>query len=262
MEIKDLDIFKITPPELDVRRTTGDAGIAELAESIASVGLIEPIVVRPNADGYEIIAGHRRYQACKALNLDKVECKILDVDENKAMDIRAQENLHRLDISPIEEADIVGYLHYEQKVELPEIAKRVGKKIDWVHDRIDIIHYPEFVKDALHAKELKLGVAKELVRVKDKKVRALLFDNAIRGGITVGTARQWRISYMDVVVPEGSSEEAALEAGQIIEPMSQEIACFMCGEDSPVGHTHAPNLCGRCFGCILQERADKGVQPG
>lgn len=262
MEIKDLDLCKILPPELDVRRTTGDAGIEELAESIRSVGLIEPIVVRPRGSGFEVIAGHRRLQACTKLGLEKVECKILDVDEDKAMDIRCQENLHRLDISPIEEADIVGYLHYEQKVELPEIARRVGKNIEWVHDRIDIIHYPDFVKDALHAKELKLGVAKELVRVNDEKVRTLLFDNAIRGGITVGTARQWRISYMDVIVPGEGPEADALEAGLLAEPVPVDIKCFICGESSPVGHTHAPNLCGQCFGCILQERTDKGISPG
>ena len=199
--------------------------------------------------------------AHQLLNAKHIEAKIMDEKGTDVMRLRVHENIHRLDITPLEEAEIVGYMHYEEKMDVGQIVKQLNKSDAWVMDRLDMVHYPEDVKQAIHEQKLKIGVAKELMRVQDTNIRGVLLDNAIRGGITIQTARAWRQDYEGMQIPEAPETAAMLAAGLLPPPVLPVIRCFTCGVDTDVLHTHAPNICGGCFTEILRQRRDSAIGP-
>lgn len=256
MDTLKLNMALIAPPRLDVRNENEDDDIESLAKSLHDVGLIEPIVVIAVNEGYEIVAGHRRFQAAYRLRWNTIDARILNEKDSDPMLVKIHENIHRKNITPLEEAQIVGYLHYEKGAEIRDVISMLGKSASWVSDRLDMLAWPDDIKALLHMEGVKLGVVRELMQIPDETVRKTLIDNAVRGGITIATARQWRADYMNVVVPP--TDEAALLAsvGILPEPISCDIECFLCSQKSPVGHTHAPNLCGRCYSDVLREKAE------
>lgn len=254
MKISNIRMDEIIPPELDIRNEQGDIDITSLAQSMHEVGLIEPIVVIARDDKFEVVAGHRRYQAAQTLGWDRIEARVLSNKDAAPMTIKIHENIHRKNITVLEEMQIVGWLLHEDKKEIKEIIHILGKGETWVLDRIDMLTWDDETKAALHAGEIKLGVCKELQRVPDSHVRKALIDQAVRGGITITTARQWRIDYALVSIPDPQAMAADIAAGNLPQPVSPQIECFLCTTKVPAGHSHAPNICGQCFTQILREK--------
>ena len=116
-EVTQLPIAKIVPNKYQPRNIFNDEKILELSESIREHGVIQPIVVRKLKDGYEIIAGERRYRASKLIGLDKVPAIIRDYDDKKSASIAIVENIQREDLTAIEEA-----LAYKQLIDLHGIC--------------------------------------------------------------------------------------------------------------------------------------------
>ena len=101
--VEDIAISDMVPPANSLR--TSMNGIEQLAESIKKIGLLQPIVVRINSLGsFEVVAGNRRFKACKSLGWKKIPCHVVELDDKEAFEISLVENIHRKSLSPIEEA--------------------------------------------------------------------------------------------------------------------------------------------------------------
>lgn len=122
------------------RKHFHQAALDELAESLRTVGVLTPLLVRPNANGYEIAAGHRRYRAAQLAQLDSVPCLVRPLTDQQFMEILTIENLQREDVHPLDEAK--GYealMAAPYKMPVEKLAERVGRSVKYVYDRVKLL---------------------------------------------------------------------------------------------------------------------------
>lgn len=144
-------------------------GIEELAQSIREKGLLEPILVRPADDEFEIIAGWRRYNACKLLRWRKILCHVVELDDRSALEASLVENVQRRSMRPIEEAEAYHrYVHEYGWGSLSELARKLGKSASYLSRRISILELPKDVLECVRKSEINPSVAEELSRLVDK----------------------------------------------------------------------------------------------
>ena len=184
-DVKDIPIDEITDPENPMRSELDRETIFELAESIKREGLINPITVRPKGDRFEVVAGHRRFVACKLAGLSTISCVVRKLTDEQAVEIMVHENLERLDVDPVDEALLIGRLVGDDETKISETAKRLNRSELWVEDRLNILTYPDYMLPPLRSGRLKLGVAKWLATVEDDVYRHMWVDSAVNQGMTV-----------------------------------------------------------------------------
>lgn len=177
-----VNINDIEPNRNQPRKDFDEDALNELADSIATHGLIQPIVVRPNLDGtYMIIAGERRWRACRIANLNEVPVIIKETDNKTLMEIALIENLQREDLNAVEEA--LGYKALIEDFSLTqeEVAKRMGKSRSAVTNALRLLGLEPAELEALRIGSISAGHARALLSVEDKELRAKMLYAAVEG---------------------------------------------------------------------------------
>src|SRR5580693_6788282 len=156
----------LQPNPRNPRRVFSDAELDELAASLRERGIIQPIVVRPMRgvpDGYEIIAGERRWRAAQRAGLHDVPVVIIEASDAEALQIAIIENVQRADLNPLEEADGYRALMDEFSNSQEDIAKIIGKSRSHVANTLRLLKLPETVKAHIHSGKLSAGHARMLI---------------------------------------------------------------------------------------------------
>jgi ParB family transcriptional regulator, chromosome partitioning protein len=164
--IEDVDINKIKKSEYLQRSPSIDA----LYDSIKEKGLLQPIIVRPKNDYFEIVAGNRRYEACKKLGWKKIICHIVELDDKEAFEIGLIENIQRKNFDPIEEAR--SFEMYVLKYGwggISELAEKIGKSKSYVDRRLQLLNLPKDVLDSISGSHVSPTIGVELITLKDEK---------------------------------------------------------------------------------------------
>ena len=176
---------QIVPSPLQPRRRFDETALATLGESIRKHGILEPIIVRPRDDRFEIVAGERRFQAAVQIGLEEVPVTIRDLDDRTAMEIALSENLEREDLSPIEVA--VSFSDYLTKfgTTQDELAQRLGKDRSTVANLIRLLDLPEIARTALDNKIITAGHARALLPLKDQRQFGTVLAEVIRKQLSV-----------------------------------------------------------------------------
>ena len=176
---------QIVASPLQPRRRFDETALATLGESIRKHGILEPIIVRPRDDRFEIVAGERRFQAAVQLGLEEVPVTIRDLDDRTAMEIALSENLEREDLSPIEVA--VSFSDYLTKfgTTQDELAERLGKDRSTVANLIRLLDLPEVARTALDNKTITAGHARALLPLKDQRQFGTVLAEVIRKQLSV-----------------------------------------------------------------------------
>ncbi len=174
-------------PNKDQPRKQFDAQeIEALVESIRIHGVVQPLIVRPKASGhYEIVAGERRWRACKKLALSEVPVIIRDMDDQEAMEISLIENLQRQDLNPVEEAQGYRTLMDRYNMTQEEAATRVGKSRATVANMLRLLTLPSSVVHLLSEGRLSAGQAKAILSFSSEKERREVAERAADSGLTV-----------------------------------------------------------------------------
>ncbi len=177
-----VNINDIEPNRNQPRKDFDEEALNELAESIATHGLIQPIVVKPNLDGtYMIIAGERRWRACRIANLSEVPVIIKETDDKTLMEIALIENLQREDLNSVEEA--LGYKALIEDFSLTqeEVAKRMGKSRSAVTNALRLLGLEPAELEALRMGSISAGHARALLSTEDKELRTRMLYAAVEG---------------------------------------------------------------------------------
>ncbi|MDD2772730.1 MAG: ParB/RepB/Spo0J family partition protein [Elusimicrobiales bacterium] len=165
-----LDCIEVLPRQF--RREFNPARLAELADSIAKVGVLEPILVRPGEenDGYHffLVAGERRYRAAKMAGCATIPYRLLELNEEQAMEVMALENLHRADLGPVEEAQAFKTLIDRGGHTVEELAKKVDKSVGYVYRAVKLLELPEEMLSTISAGTLTAAHGHQLLRVPEK----------------------------------------------------------------------------------------------
>ncbi len=185
-----IEIERIRPNPTQPRREM--TGIEELAESIRERGILEPILVRPAADGtFEIIAGERRFRAAQSVGLTIVPCVELDVDDRGCLEISLIENLQRRDLSIFEEAEAVERLVDEFEYTHEQIARRLGRSRPSITELLSLNRMPTSVKEACRRADITTkSTLMEIVRQTDEESMLALIRDIADHGLTRDQVRQ------------------------------------------------------------------------
>ncbi|MEG0383889.1 MAG: nucleoid occlusion protein [Solibacillus sp.] len=176
-EVVKIPIDKIIPNRYQPRTVFDDERIEELARTIHTHGVIQPIVIRPisgQPGNYEIIAGERRYRAMKSLQWTDVPAIVRDLNDRETASIALIENLQREELTAIEEA-----LAYQQLLEMHSLtqealAQRLGKGQSTVANKLRLLKLPQFVQDAILNREITERHARALIAIKDEQLQLQL----------------------------------------------------------------------------------------
>jgi ParB family chromosome partitioning protein len=141
-ELMELDIDRIDPTDAQPRGAFRENKLEELAQSIRHNGIIQPLVVRPNGDRFQIIAGERRWRAAQKAGLHRVPCIIREVLEENVLELSLIENIQREELNPIEEANAYKKLLERQDLTQDEVAKRVGKDRSSITNALRLLKLP------------------------------------------------------------------------------------------------------------------------
>jgi ParB family chromosome partitioning protein len=160
---REISVERITPSPFQPRRTFDEAKIDELAASIRNQGIIQPLVVRPRGDGFELIAGERRWRAALKAGLLRVPVVVRDASDLEALQLALVENLQREDLNPIEEASGYRRLQEEFHWSQEEMAEKVGKSRPAIANSLRLLTLPGEVQQEVAAGKLPAGQARALL---------------------------------------------------------------------------------------------------
>lgn len=183
--LSELPIKSIEPNPNQPRKDFDEEGIKELADSIEKEGLLQPIVVRPEGKGYQIIAGERRWQACKTLGMKTIPARIMSVDTVETLKLALIENLQRTNLNPIEEAKGFESLIAASGMTQTELADAVSKSRASVANALRLLDLPDMVIDMLYENKLTAGHGRAILSVADEGKRIDLANRVVKEGLSV-----------------------------------------------------------------------------
>ena len=191
--VEQIEVRMIRPSQFPTRcpDPKNSPELEGLKKSIRDHGLLQPIVVRPLDRGFEIVAGHRRFSACKSLHWRHILCKIVEFTDKQAYEIQITENLQRKTLDPIEEA--MSYRKYVVDFGwggTSELAKHIGKSEEYVSHRMQLLKLPEKVRNSVEQHTLSVSQALELTDSKLGSKTQELAQEIIDNKMTVKQIRQ------------------------------------------------------------------------
>ncbi len=180
-----LKLSEIEPNKKQPRKTFDEEALQALAANIAENGVIQPLTVRPYGDGYQIVAGERRWRAAKIAGLKEVPVRIMELTDEQTMQIALIENLQREDLNPIEIAFGYKQLIDTYKMTQDEVSKVVGKPRSSVANSLRLISLPEDIQQSVSKGEISVGHCKVILGVQDRDIQHILAEKTIKDGISV-----------------------------------------------------------------------------
>ena len=185
-DIMRIPVDLIEPNPYQPRMSFDQEALEELADSIRTLGLIQPITVRRKSDSrYQIISGERRFRACRLAGLDMIPAYIRDTNDQGMLEMAIVENIQREDLDPIEVAMSYQRLIEECSLTQEQMAIRVGKKRASVTNYLRLLKLPAKIQHDLKVGLLSVGHAKVLLGIEDLKVQESLCDLVIKEGMSV-----------------------------------------------------------------------------
>lgn len=183
--LKELAIESISPNPYQARTVWNEQELAELTESIKANGIIQPIIVRPAGNGYQLIAGERRFRAAKMASLPAVPALVRQASDEQLHEWALIENIHRVDLNPIERAK--AYRDYLSTFSLTqaEAAERLGEGRSVIANYLRLLDLPHEIKQMLAENKLSMGHARAILALPTDELRRKLANRAMAGRLSV-----------------------------------------------------------------------------
>jgi ParB family chromosome partitioning protein len=220
-ELRELDVTQIEPNPDQPRAKFDTASLDALAGSIGSVGLLQPLIVRPIEDGrYELVAGERRWRAAQKAGIDRVPAVIRTSPEDERLQAALIENMVREDLNPVEEARACAALVDDLGISKEELARRVGRSRAAISNLIRLLDLPDVVLTLLERGDLTEGHGRAILQVSDQERRTRLAKEAAAEG--------WSVRDTERRAGDGPRRKKATTGGRI---STEERAAMAEAED-------------------------------
>jgi ParB family chromosome partitioning protein len=195
--VEELEISRLRPPTHVLRNDLGS--LEELMASIYQMGLLQPLIVRPVGGHFEVVAGHRRLEACKRLDIRKVPCHILELSDKEAFEASLVENVQHNTLNPMEEAEAFQkYVRSNGYGSVAELSKRIGKSHSYISRRIALLSLPAGVKGDIVRGRTSPSVAQELLSLSNsdrEQVAKLVLEKDVTRSEVRSVVRRVRSSH-------------------------------------------------------------------
>ena len=205
------------------RRHFDEALLEELASSIKTQGLLQPVLVRRDGKGYRLIAGERRWRAAQRAGLTELPVVVREASDAEAFELALVENLQRSDLSPLEEAEGYRRLVEERRWTQEQVAERVGKERSTVANALRLLGLPPEVKQLLEAGELDMGHARALLGAGRQSDMVALAREAVKDGLSVRALEAKVKEGRPAAKPKKSEPKQSAEARQLVEDLQRRL---------------------------------------
>lgn len=243
-----LPMEKVIPPDGQIREYIDPEAVRELAESIREQGLLQPILVVPRGDKYEVVAGHRRYLAHRLIGQTDIKAIVREMSDEEVLVIRATENVQREDLSPIEESRVYGILRDKLGYTMEDIARKMGKNRMTIKKYLTLLDLPLDMQDLVGKKVLSMEVALALREIDDDELRRYYVVTAVENGVSSKTAKMWvddwTLSKMGKYYGE---DRGKVEETYKLTPTPIYVTCFFCLSPSEIMETSSIQVCKSCY---------------
>ena len=223
-ELLTLPIGKVEPRSAQPRKSFDEEALQALADSIAQYGLIQPIVARKLDSGYyQIIAGERRWRACRMAGLTEIPVRVLKADDRRTAELALVENLQREDLNPIEEAKGYRTLMDEYGLTQEETARSVGRSRPAVANSLRLLSLSPKVMELVEKKELSAGHARALLPLSSEKLQWDAAQTVLKRSLSVRRTEQLaaRLSREQAAVRQNPDPLAVNYAAEAAEELSR-----------------------------------------
>jgi ParB family chromosome partitioning protein len=261
---------QITLPELQIRHASDSETIEALKESIRTLGLLQPIIVRKVGDTYELIAGRQRLRAITELGWETVPARVLELSDEDALIAQAVENVNRRDVSPLEEAEYFAELRERTGWSAAEIARRIGRPESYVRERLQLLSAPEELIRAVHDGAIPFRAARYLRQIDDPATLSTYIAFARQGGINEDTARRWLEDYrrqkelqqaLESHEPQAASYYDPALIAEPSTPRDVTFECAICRQQRPIREAYTLIVCDSCHEELLRVQEEDEQQP-
>jgi ParB family chromosome partitioning protein len=211
-----------------------------LVSSIKEHGLLQPILIRPIPHGFEIVAGHRRFHACKSLRWRHIPCKIREISDKQAYEIQLTENIQRKTMDPIEEAEAFRrYVIDFGWGGVSELAKKIGMSEVYVSHRIQLLKLPDDIKEQIFNNQLNVSQALELTNLPFDS-RTEIMNHVVNNNLTVRQIREVKSFLNEVNGSECDSihEKALYKSLSITKKTSLALKITLARLDNIIEEVH------------------------
>lgn len=189
--ISEISIPLIHPNPSQPRRDFDETAMAELAASIAEIGIVQPVTLRAMDDGtYQIIAGERRWRAAQQAGLTKIPAYIRSASDDSVMEMALVENIQREDLNPIEVALAYQRLIETSKQTQEQLAKRLGKNRSTITNSLRLLKLPAAIQVALQNREIDMGHARALLPLEQPSLQLKIFEETRKNNLSVRAVEQ------------------------------------------------------------------------
>lgn len=242
-----LDLEKVDPPADAVRDLIDPEQVRELAESIRSQGLLQPILVRPFNGRYEVVAGHRRYLAHRLIGEVKIKALVREMGDEEVFVIRAMENDQREDLNPIEKAKVYKRLKDKFGWSAGQISQKMGRSKPAVLRYLELLEIPEEFQSVVSKKKLSMGVALCLNQIDDELSKKYYFTAAVENGVTLEVAEAWVNEYRKTRAGTVTNDAGGMGGiGPTQESLPIYQTCVCCVGPVEVNKVHYVPVCPEC----------------
>lgn len=263
-EIQSIEIMKIEVGPHRQRSEGEDEELQEIAASIKSIGVIEPIIVVRKGDNFSLVAGHRRIAAATAAGLGEIPAIIREGTEAENAEVRFAENFFRRDLSPVEQAAAIRECLDDGIMTIAELAKGFHRTEQWITAQANMTTWAPEVLHAIHTKRISVAAGRNLAMIDDPQYRAFLLNNAVENGASARATAAWLQGYQLSRPPEAALALPPVDGPQPAAIVIPQAPCLFC---SQVFRTDALNYipaCGQCLASFQEarERIDKPPSGG
>ncbi|HEY0762369.1 MAG TPA: ParB/RepB/Spo0J family partition protein [Pyrinomonadaceae bacterium] len=189
-EPSEVEIDSIVPGPMQPRTHFDEASLQSLAESIRSHGIVQPLLVRRRGDGYELIAGERRWRAAKLAGISRVPVVVKEVPDDSLLEIALIENIQRENLNPIEEAQAYKKLIETVGLTQEALASRVGRDRSYITNYLRLLKLPDDVQQLVKEGRLSTGHARALLALSHQDLQRRIARQIIDGGLSVRATEQ------------------------------------------------------------------------
>jgi len=250
MKVERIQLKKIKLSDEQMRTDPLSVGVDDLARSIERVGLLHPLVVRREGDGYVVVAGVRRYLALASLNWAEVPCVVIDGKSQELDAITIHENIHREDVNVVEEARWLERMHRKYCISVTDLAKMIGKSHAYVSQRLKLLSCDPYIVECIEQGKMSFSVGRELDRIDDPEERRMYAKMAAENGCSEVQARLWVSDYLGRKYRQrGDVGEDMRSPGSDLIPQARSLEVEGTREGVKPSHDPSQNEREWCFVC-------------
>ena len=195
-EVREIEIDLIRPGHEQPRTTFDQAKLEELAQSIRTTGVIQPLLVRPVGGLFELVAGERRWRASQLAGLSRVPAIVRHIPDENLLELALIENIQRAELNPVEEANAYKRLIDSLGLTQEEVAKRVGRDRTFVTNYLRVLKLPRDIQELIESERVSFGHARALLGVSDPMTQRRLAQKIVKHNWSVRETER-RVKHLD-----------------------------------------------------------------